>query len=102
MSYKEEKAAKKALRQAPGPDAHQAIPAKKDKKRWCGGHEGREHTPVCMKDLAWDGWAARFKKPNTHRLLSCTTCGKVLERYYGTGSLWAGHTPKPKPDWVTF
>jgi hypothetical protein len=55
-----------------------------------------------MRDLAWDGWAARFNKPNTHRLFSCAVCGKVLERYYGTGPLWAGHIPKPKPDWVTF
>jgi len=33
-----------------GPEVPRAVRGKKDRKRWCGGKEGREHTP---KNIGW-------------------------------------------------
>lgn len=50
------------------------LRGKKDRKKWCGGHEGREHE---LKPIPWlDAWAKGCWK------LSCVKCGKDLEHYY--------------------
>lgn len=36
-------------------------PAKKNKKRWCGGHEGREHVPIITKSKSVGGWQCGFR-----------------------------------------
>jgi hypothetical protein len=38
------------------------APAKKNKKRWCGGHEGREHVPVTTKAKYSGGWQCGYRK----------------------------------------
>ena len=47
-------------------------PAKKDKKRWCGGHVGREHDPQ------WEKPTSRLDASSMVRL-TCAQCGKVLD-----------------------
>lgn len=61
--------------------------SKKDTKRWCKGHVGREHKLICVTD-------SFFKD---RHILRCETCGKKLD-------FWWPHpwNKKPKPDWVTF
>ena len=80
-------AARRDARHTKGPDEPAPHPAKKDKKRWCGGHVGREHTPVCMPAKL----TFAFKRA---RDLVCTTCGKILEQYWGMGK-------QQPPPWVT-
>ena len=89
--WKEGAAKRRDVRNTKGPDATPTMPAKKDKKRWCGGHVGREHQPVCMPVLKYrftEGW----------RELVCTVCGKVLDHYYSFA--WS-KKHKPPPPWVT-
>lgn len=57
--------------------------AKKDKKRWCKGHVGREHDPVIVKQEGYwhdkpcsnDGWFG------CHHTEKCENCGRRL-RYF--------------------
>lgn len=51
-------------------------PAKKDKKRWCGGHVGREHQKQWMYGT----------NSGTYTRQVCTQCGKVLD---WCGSFWS-------------
>jgi hypothetical protein len=51
-------------------------PAKKDTKRWCGGHVGREH------DTHWIQWMEH----STSTRLICKRCGKTLD---WCGSFWS-------------
>ena len=69
---------------------HKSIPAKKDKKRWCGGHEGREHKLICKSFKEIKKWGY-----DKYRILICETCGKEIAIYWG-------FSKEPKPDWVTF
>lgn len=85
-------AKRRAARQSKGPDEAAPLPAKKDKKRWCGGHVGREHEKVCMP---YNDARSIFKD---WRILACKHCGKRFETYYPFGF---DNQPKPKPDWVT-
>jgi len=62
---------------------------RKDRKTWCRGKVGVEHTPECV--------VYRDFLP-TWRMLICNTCGKQLKVYAPR----LGTTTKPKPDWVTF
>lgn len=50
-------------------------PAKKDTKRWCGGHVGREHDPQWMYG----------SNTGSHTRQVCTRCGKVM----GWCGLWS-------------
>ena len=83
-----------------GPEAPRAVRGKKDRKRWCGGHVGREHKPVCLDYVTakqvdrqrqrigcafYQGW----------KLLVCTKCGKELARYCP----WRPERETP-PAWV--
>lgn len=36
--------------------------AKKNRKRWCGGHEGREHIPVVTKSNYAGGFQCGYRK----------------------------------------
>lgn len=76
--------------------------AKKDTRRWCGGHKGREHEPEVVLDkhveafrrfladpqrakCAWTLWFIRGDLVATQPHFSCahmrrcSTCGKVLD-----------------------
>ncbi len=77
------------------PEDSKTPRSRKNRKRWCGGHEGREHTLRCMPE-------DEAKPNNTIKLhawyLVCTTCGRELDVWYERLSKRLG---KPKPDWVT-
>lgn len=83
------------------PDAPRPTRAKKDRKRWCGGHEGREHTPKCMDYVVSKGQAELQKKHpgifGDWKVLVCTTCGKELDSYMPWDSV---AYPRPKPAWL--
>lgn len=66
-----------------------ATAQKKDTKRWCGGHEGRDHKPACFKEpRGFTGETEWYK-------LCCTVCGKVLDYW----SNWFGQR-RPRPEWA--
>ena len=72
-----------------GPEVPRRVRAKKDRKRWCGGHVGREHKPKCM--------AKRFDRPSFNwYVLACTECGKELASYFPMFR----SARRQKPDWV--
>lgn len=71
-------------------DSYKSTPAKKDKRRWCGGHEGRQHKSVCKSFKEIKKWGT-----DKYRVLVCETCGKEIAYYYGFGK-------SIKPGWVTF
>ena len=55
------------------PDEVRVPPGRKDRKRWCGGHVGREHAPawkVCNYSFA--GWSEYV----------CAICGKKLDHCF--------------------
>lgn len=83
-----------------GPEAPRAVRGKKDRKRWCGGHIGREHKPVCMDYVAAKHATARWFVGSTlyqgWKILACTECGKELDHYYP----WR-FSKNPPPAWVT-
>lgn len=103
-SYRASGVIARDARHAPdGPDAPRAVRGKRNRKRWCGGKEGREHTPKCMN-------YTDAKRPHVinekhasslsaWKLLVCTTCGKELDRY------WPWRQPgesgyEPPPEWA--
>ena len=53
------------------------APAKKNKRRWCGGHEGREHIPIITKST----WAGGFQCRYTDQ--------KWRKKHYTTGTVYA-------------
>ena len=70
--------------------------ARKDRKRWCGGHVGREHTPETVVShwaKAWGGkcrivktrLAAPYGPPTVpnyvicYHAVRCSRCGKYLQ-----------------------
>jgi hypothetical protein len=77
--------------------------AAKDRRRWCGGHEGREHRLVCR---SW-----REVKRNgreSWRILMCEVCGREQDawcpfpRLRKVGGLWVEiPNDEPPPSWVT-
>lgn len=69
----------------------------KDKKRWCKGKVGVEHTPVCMPYRKHHGLAVLDGAMKNWRELVCSRCGKVLDYYYPFNR----SRGKKKPDWVT-
>lgn len=78
----------------------------KDRRRWCGGHKGREHTPIARVAGYWDSTIRRFpnaqcgdmlyrwsRKPWCKHELVCAACNKVLIH----SELWdTGHCPERK------
>lgn len=67
-------------------------PAKKNKRRWCGGHEGREHIPVVTKATWAGGWQCGYKENRWHKNhyapkeyyacwheVTCEKCHKTLK-----------------------
>jgi len=67
--------------------------AKKDRKRWCGGHEGREHIPVITKATWAGGFQCGYRKWSWNRSgapltgtsyscwheVTCQKCHKTLK-----------------------
>ena len=95
--WKQDSARRRDVRNAKDPNELKKTPAKKNRKRWCGGHVGREHQPKCMmgadfKSIPKDRIFRRMYLRT--RYLICTVCGKQLATYYG----WGKWDP---PDWVT-
>jgi hypothetical protein len=89
-TWQEQAARRRDERATKMPDAPVKARGKKDRKRWCGGHEGREHQAECR--LYKDGRKTYLKG---WRELVCRTCGKQLD-------WWApSFGPKIKPSWVT-
>lgn len=81
---------------APNALAGRAPATKKDTKRWCGGHVGREHQPVCTPEPS---------QPPGHawRILQCCACGRKLDHYYPMTFRREDGTvlpETPKPAWV--
>jgi hypothetical protein len=58
-----------------GPEAPRGARSKKDRKRWCGGHVGREHKPECIVKRQWNDRVRWY-------VLACTTCGKELAHHF--------------------
>ncbi len=91
--WRDRAAARKDFRHTKGPDDPPTQPAKKDRKRWCGGHVGREHEPVCLPHTKF-----KLKGTEKWRDLSCKVCGKLLDHYWPM--TW-DKIPPPPPPWVT-
>jgi hypothetical protein len=94
---------RRLLRQSLPADAPpRPVRGKKDRRRWCGGHVGREHKPVCMdyRELKFRGRGlggpADSSVFKNWKVLACTLCGKELEFYFP----WQ-ERPSPPPAWVT-
>ena len=95
---KAEAAQRRDARATPGPEDEKSsgVRKHKDKKRWCKGKVGVEHTPACMPykhrypSTVMGGAQTRWRE------LVCTKCGKILDYYYPFKS-----SKKPKPAWVT-
>lgn len=72
------------------PGYHRLLPGRrKDKRRWCKGHVGREHTPVRRRKRSWstDLW-----------VLACTRCGKELDYWFEPPRWWP--TSRQRPTWM--
>jgi hypothetical protein len=60
--------------------------SRKDRRRWCGGHKGREHVPVVTLN-AWGNQACGmrdriWRRPPEwvcYHAVTCARCGKVLQ-----------------------
>lgn len=69
------------------PERDKPLNAKKNTKRWCGGHVGRVHTPKAVYGTIYtmlQGW-----------LLKCSRCQKHLDTWYD--SKWCR---REAPQWV--
>jgi hypothetical protein len=87
-----------------GPEAPRAVRGKKDRKRWCGGHVGRGHKPVCMDYATTKFAGGRLGGPTYYqgwKILVCTECGKELDHYYPWHVSQTERSRYPKPAWVT-
>ncbi len=91
---------RRTLRQSlPSDGPPRPVRGKKDRRRWCGGHVGREHKPKCVA-------YAEVKHPayasvgisRDWKLLVCETCGKELDFYMPWRSPERREAP---PEWVT-
>ena len=87
-----------SVEDAPGPGV--APVRRKDRKRWCGGHVGRDHTTKCVsyaevkrvRALSLGGRSVHDR----WKILVCTTCGKELAHHYPFGA-----SRREPPSWVT-
>lgn len=79
---------------APEVEPPKPVRGKKDRKRWCGGHEGREHKLECRP---YKGWLGAEKGWREH---VCTVCGKQVD-WYSPWSQWGPDSKNKKPAWVT-
>lgn len=74
-------------------DSWRKVRGKKDRRRWCGGHPGREHEPVIVVSnyLARPGFGVcRFPQWAPQRWWcrhrrQCSRCGRILEWALGAG-----------------
>lgn len=66
--------------------------ATKNRRRWCKGKAGVEHTPKCMPYMP-----ASLHIFEEWRALVCTVCGKRLETWFPRTF---GLRERSKPDWV--
>lgn len=68
-----------------------SLPSKKkDTKKWCRGKVGTQHELKCFVYKNDNG--SKFTK--CWYVLSCMSCGKEMDHYYGT------FVNSKKPDWV--
>lgn len=79
------------------PDPARVGHARKNRRRWCRGRVGREHTPgeieMSPDGERWlrnTGYDVACFRPEWYRkfwicqhLIRCTTCGKILDRSLG-------------------
>lgn len=96
--YRKELAETKEARTEPG-DLDEKSPGQrrhKDKKRWCKGKVGVEHTPVCMPYKSQHPSTVMRGTQMNWREYVCTKCGKVLDTYFAFRG-----SKRKKPDWVT-
>ncbi len=101
--WKQEAAVRRAIRAVKDPKvdgAPRAKPAKKDTRRWCRGKPGVEHMLKCMDFHRDKGMNARPEPDESisagWKVLSCTVCGKELERWF---PMFKGERKSP-PAWV--
>jgi len=88
---------RREARQEKPTDAPRAVRGKKDRKRWCGGHVGREHKPVCMNYGELKPRMVGDKVLLAEwRVLACTVCGKELDLWWPSAL-----NKRDKPAWVT-
>lgn len=87
---RKERAAKRLVqREATGRSV--STPAKKDKRRWCGGHVGREHVVVVGRKKALASWSI----DRVPVIRYCRMCGKEFD-YWS----FALNRNRPTPSWV--
>lgn len=92
---------RRAARQDKPDDAPRRARGKKDRKRWCGGHVGREHQPKCFdyRELKHrNGFYAEGSAFSGWKILACTACGKELDHWFPWDDT---RLASPKPAWVT-
>lgn len=100
----------RALRAPAATDEWPRTPARKDKKRWCGGHVGRVHQPVVVKDKNLTSFTdchiVEARRDGIHHRdgtvwscihhTVCSVCGRTIEWVWG-------NTPCPdKPEGVPY
>jgi hypothetical protein len=74
----------------------------KNTRRWCKGVVGREHSPECVP---YPCPPSNTSSSHYWRNWQCSTCGKVLKRFWpfvrwtADGKMLPPNDPKP--DWVT-
>lgn len=78
-----------------GPDVAKPKAAKKDTKRWCGGHVGREHTLECQPYPGSSRFTGVTSLSKRWRELVCTVCGKRVAHWYPC------RNETDAPEWVT-
>lgn len=92
-SWKTESAARRDERSTKDEEPERARShAKKDRKRWCGGREGREHTPKAIRRSELEKFRALGSWLGGSIILFCEKCGKELETWYGG--------KQTRPEWV--
>lgn len=99
MSYKTDSAKRRDFRSAKDTD-DKKLRSKKNKKKFCRGKVGVEHSPVCT--IYRDGLKTTDMAFNW-RVLICSKCGKHLEFYFPFDNILVNKINKQetKPGWVT-
>lgn len=93
--WKQAATLRREARTLPAPDPVKAAPAKKDRRRWCGGHVGRRH--------AWEeGPSHHFREDHGIMEVRCRGCGKVHSTRYPADAFpwmrYRGLPGDPLPD----
>jgi hypothetical protein len=95
LTWRQQSALRRDDRATKTPDGPLKGRGKKDRKPWCGGHVGREHTPQCRRYKE-----GRVTYLTDWRELVCTTCGRQMDVYGPSFHRIVGK-PLKKPEWVT-